>query len=156
MLTWGVSPSGGLSVHDAPGGTAVGSWTGSAAVLAVDRDWALVSMSGWVAADAVEAEGADGYRVQGSPSGGLWAAGVRISGDWMGYAKVTGRLVNSTGQDFEPDDYLRIEIVFVDAEGLIVGIRSVSFDSLPSGESRAFSYESIYDAEEVAAVEFQM
>lgn len=155
MLTWGATPAGGLSVHDTPGGVAIGTWSGSAEVLAVDGDWALVSMSGWVAAANVDARGAEGYRVQGSPGGGLWAIGVSVVDDW-GFAMVSGRIVNGTGQDFEPDDYLRVEIVFVDSDGLVVGIRSVSFDNLPSGDARAFSYESAFDAEKVVAVEFQM
>jgi len=154
MLTWGATPAGGLPVHGSPGGAAVGSWNGSVAVLAVDGDWALVSMSGWVSAANVDAQGADGYRVQGSPAGGLWAVGVRIREDWSGDAEITGRILNTTGQDLE--GYLFVEIVLLDEEGLVIGTELMSFEDLPNGGARAFSEATIVDRGEVAAIEFQM
>ena len=153
LLTGGALPDPNTSVHDSPGGLEIGRWEGNVSVLAVQDGWALVRMSGWVPAGAVDCEGADGLRVQGSPGSGLWATGVRIREDFVGDAQVTGRLVNATGQDL---DGLMVDIVLLDDDGLVLEVTYVYVDELPRGEFRAFSATSLVAAELVSGVEFQM
>jgi len=109
-------------------------------------------MEGWVPAGAAAA-GTDGQRVRGSPGGGLWADGVRIREDFVGDAEVTGRLANATGQNLE---YPYVEVIFLGSEGIVLYVGTITFESLPDGESRAFSATSLILFDEVAEVEFQM
>jgi hypothetical protein len=153
LLTGGALPVADLSVLDSPGGLESGTWNGDVTVLAVNDGWAFVRMSGWVQAASVGVAEAEGLRVQGSSGAGLWAEGVRIREDYVGDAEVTGRLVNTTGEDLE---YELVEVVFIDEEGVVLYIGSVLLNSLPDGESRAFSAISVVEFDDVASVEFQM